>query len=374
MKIGMVSLCYHPITNGVVQMIDLYRTQFEKLGHQVVVFTFGTTAESEDTAVITSPAFPLGNSGYYAHWRMSQAAQRQMAQMDILHAHHLFVTMRMARRYGNCPVVYTNHTRYDLYTKHLFPPLRPFVDRAMRRAWPQACAFADAVIAPSRSAQRVLRQFNVNQNVRVIENGIDLVPFQHAAAPRLKADFGLPETAVLLIYVGRLSKEKNVVGLIEQYGKTAVRCPDAHLLLIGDGPARPTIAQFVQQNRLAERVQIIGELPHNQLPNYLAAADLFVTASVSEIHPVTLIEAMAAGLPIVAPHAPGNEDIVLHEQTGLLTSSKENGLADAMMSLISDPALRAKMGALAKQKSERYNVEAMATKTVTLYEQLLAGR
>ena len=369
LRIGMVSLCYQPTINGVVQMIDLYREQLEALGHEVTIFTLGR----ENTAVsniITSRGMPLGNSGYYVNFILGKEARTQMAQMDILHCHHLFLTMSLAHRYGQCPVVYTNHTRYDLYAQNIFSLPKQVAQHLMRVVWLRTCQLADVVIAPSNSLNQLLTQIGVKRPIVTIENGIAQRPFITPSNPINKAELGVPENTFLLIYVGRLSKEKNVSGLLVQFSKVVQRTPHAHLLLVGDGPDLVRLQQLCKSENLTDHVTFCGEVAPKQVPNYLAVSDLFVTASTTEVHPLTLLEAMVAGLPIVAPHAPGNQDIVLHHESGLLVESVD-GLADAIAQLANDSQKRQKMVQIAKREAQRYSIDQTVQKTLELYQKLL---
>jgi 1,2-diacylglycerol 3-alpha-glucosyltransferase len=224
--------------------------------------------------------------------------------MDILHCHHLLMGLELAYRYGRSPIVYTNHTRYDLYTGNFVP--QPVADRLLRRLWPRLTALADLVITPSASMRQVMRSFGVRRPITVIENGVDLRPFHTPIAPLTKRALGLPETAVVAAYVGRLSPEKNLFCLLHQFAQARQDCSDLHLLLMGQGPQALALRQLAERSwvSLETAVHFTGELANNQIANHLAAADFFVTASVSEAHPLTLIEALAAGLPIAAPVAP----------------------------------------------------------------------
>ena len=111
---------------------------------------------------------------------------------------------------------------------------------------------------------------------------------------------GLPDEAVVAIYVGRMSGEKNLEQLIAFYRHISDEEKRSHLLLVGGGPDIEIYRALVQSLNLAERVTITGPVDYAQLPDYLALSDFFVTASVSEVHPLTLIEASAAGLPALS--------------------------------------------------------------------------
>ena len=147
MRIGMTTACYKPVINGVTRMVSLYKQALEALGHEVYVFTLGKPDPAgEDSRVIRSPAMTLGDSGYYASFGYNREARALIQEMDMLHCHHLFMSVELAHRYANCPIVYTNHTRYDLYTGTYSPLPQPAADALMRRIWPKFTDFADVVI------------------------------------------------------------------------------------------------------------------------------------------------------------------------------------------------------------------------------------
>jgi 1,2-diacylglycerol 3-alpha-glucosyltransferase len=366
MQIGMITACYKPVINGVTRMVSLYKAELEALGHEVTVFTLGRPdPKGEEPGVIRSPGLPL-TMGYHLTAGYNARARRRLRQMDVLHCHHLLMGLELAYRYGRSPIVYTNHTRYDLYTGNFVP--QSFADRVLRRLWPRLTALADAVVTPSASMRQVLRSFGVRRPITVIENGVDLRPFHTPPAPLNKTALGLAETAVVAAYVGRLSPEKNLPGLLHQFARARRNAPHLHLLLVGQGPLAGELRQRVKASGLSAVVHFTGELGNTQVANHLAAADFFVTASVSEVHPLTLIEALAAGLPIAAPVAPGIVDIVRHGQTGLLTSPPH--LFQAMCSLANEPAQRRRMAALARQASYRYDIRRTVQHSLALYERL----
>jgi 1,2-diacylglycerol 3-alpha-glucosyltransferase len=366
MRIGMITACYKPVVNGVTRMVSLYKAELEARGHEVVVFTLGwPDPNGEEPGVVRSAGLPL-TMGYHLAPGYNARARRLLRQMDILHCHHLLMGLELAYRYGRSPIVYTNHTRYDLYTGQFVP--QPVADRLLRRLWPRLTALADLIVTPSASMRQVLRSFGVRRPITVIENGVDLQPFHTPTAPLTKAAFGLPPTAVVAAYVGRLAPEKNLHCLLEQFTQASQICPDLHLLLIGQGSLAAELRQQVQGLGLETAVYFTGELANREVANYLAAADFFVTASVSEVHPLTLIEALAAGLPIAAPAAPGIVDLVTSGQTGILTTP--SNLSEAMLSLARNPAQRQRMAVAARHASHRYDIRQTVQHSLALYERL----
>lgn len=379
MKIGMVTACYKPMINGVTRMIDLYKERLEQEGHEVTVFTLGEPdLAGDDPHIIRSPAWPLGDTGYYAAVRHKKEAQIQLGQMDIIHCHHLFMSLEFAHRYGQAPIVYTNHTRYDLYADVYVRSLLPFlpetaIQHTMRYLWPKLTNLSDAVISPSASVRRVMREFGVSRPIHVIENGVDLKPFSQPSQPLCKQTFQLSDDDLLAVYVGRLSPEKNLPVLIDEFIQAQRQRPHIHLLLIGDGPLTDKLQEQINAAALQKNIHFIGAIPSAEVPNYLAAADLFVTASVSEVHPLTVIEGMAAGLPIVGRAAPGLTDCVTPGRSGLLVSTEQGALAQAIIHLSDYPHQRQQMSHAAQQESQHFDIERTTQATLALYEELLAS-
>jgi 1,2-diacylglycerol 3-alpha-glucosyltransferase len=375
MRIGMVTAVYKPVVNGVTRMVALLKRELEAAGHEVTIFTFGEPDPAGDEpGVIRSPAIPLGTTGYYFSVRYNRRAQERLRQMDILHCHHLLMGVEMAHRYGACPIVYTNHTRYDLYRTVYVPFPLPAADAIMRQIWREFSDFCDIVVTPSASVQQVMLELGVRRPIRVIGNGIDLADYRRPERPLRKADLGIPAHALLCVYVGRLSVEKNVETLLAQFAIARSVAPDLHLLLVGAGPQTEGLKQQARELDVAPCVHFAGLVDAGNVPNYLAAADLFVTASLSEVHPLTVIEAMAASLPIVGPAAPGLTDLVESGQTGFLTRQVDGGLAAALAALAHNAELRRCLGEEAGRQSEQYDIKQTVSQTVSLYEWLLEKR
>ncbi|MCB8943434.1 MAG: glycosyltransferase [Ardenticatenaceae bacterium] len=375
MRIGMVTACYKPVVNGVTRMVALYKQHLEAAGHEVTIFTLGEPDPAGDEpGVVRSPAVSLGDTGYYWSMRYTRAAQALLQQMDIIHCHHLYMSVEMAHRYGRCPIVYTNHTRYDLYMGTYIPISQPAADAVMRQVWPDFTDLADMVIVPSESVRQVMLDFGVTRPMVVIENGVDLRPFHHPTHPLTKTDLGVPESAVLFIYIGRLADEKNLDLLLQQFAIAQDIMPHMHLLLVGSGPSTEELKQLAAELQIAPSVHFAGPIPYENISNYLAAADAFVTASTSEVHPLTVIEAMAAGLPVVAVASPGIVDTVTHGTSGLLTRHATSGLAAALVAMALDAARRQQMAQAAQRDSQRFDIGQTVSRTIQLYNYLRQTR
>lgn len=378
MRIGMFADMYMPHVSGVTNHIRLYKQRFESLGHEVYVFTFGDRDyEDAETGVVRSPGVPWGDTG----WRFSPAFSREAreiaATLDVAHAHHPFQSGRLARplcaRHG-IPFVFTNHTRYDLYSDayaaFLPQALRYTYLRAQLGSFARAC---DLVIAPAASIAEWLAEFTGFTGAATIPNGIDVERFAHPARPASRSDLGLGPDDVVFCYAGRLGPEKNTEWLAEEFALAATRAPAARLLVIGDGPSRQAAEAILERAGVADRARFLGMQPYESVPGIEAAADVFVTGSTSEVHPLVVLEAMAAGLPVVAVDSPGIGDTVQDGATGLLAEQAAPGaLADRMVALASDADTRARMRKAARTAAGSYAWENTADVVLGHYERLVS--
>jgi glycosyltransferase involved in cell wall biosynthesis len=363
MRIGMMADLYKPHISGVTNYISLNKTYLESQGHEVFVFTFGDEQYHDDEPrVIRSPGLPLLSTGYIFGFRYSTQARKLLRSMDVVHVHHPFLTGSLALRYcrpRGIPIVFTNHTRYDLYAQAYAPGMPEAISMTALQAYmPVFCRACDLVISPSAGMREVLQRFGVDVPVEVVPNGVDLKPFRQPIQPRERAEFGFKAEDVVLVYLGRLGPEKNLPFLLRSFAGTLQAYEQARLMIIGDGPERENLEERVKQMGLDNYVRFTGQIPYDQVPKYITVADVFATASVTEVHPFSVIEAMAAGLPVLGIQSPGVGDTVQDGETGYLAPETDLASFTAkMVRLVMDHNSRRKMGAQARQAAEEYAIE-----------------
>jgi glycosyltransferase involved in cell wall biosynthesis len=192
--------------------------------------------------------------------------------------------------------------------------------------------------------------------------------------PIARSSLGFAPEDVVLAFVGRLGEEKNVPFLLDVFGRVAQTCDRARLLLVGDGPLRGSLINRTVRQGMGGKVVFTGLLPYEQVPRYMAAADVFVTASVTEVHPLTVIEAMAAGLPVLGIASPGVSDTVQDGHTGYLVPPQAEAMAEKMILLMTDTERRHAMGRQACQAAQAYAIERTAQKLLDGYQQLVEER
>jgi glycosyltransferase involved in cell wall biosynthesis len=229
---------------------------------------------------------------------------------------------------------------------------------AVKAYLPAFCRACSLVISPSQGMCEVLRDFGVDGPIDVVPNGVDLWPFQEAVEPATRRELGIPDENGVLVYVGRLGPEKNLPFLLRAFAATHHAYEKSNLIIIGDGPERQNLEITAEQLNIPNSVHFLGAVNYEDVPSYLAASDAFVTASVTEVHPLTVIEAMAAGLPILGIRSPGVGDLIDDGVTGLLVSDEDVAAFTAkMVRMIIEGEQRRMMGKNARAASSQYAIE-----------------
>jgi len=319
-------------------------------------------------------------------WPIPSAALRRAAafEPDIVHAHSPFVSGLMARRTARrsgVPLVFTNHTRFGDYRHYLGPLARPGAAllAAYLRRWWASCA---AVVAPgSDLVAEIGAQMRDGRRplIRTIPTGVDLDDV--AALPRRdpRRLAGWPAEATVVVSVGRLAPEKNLVRLVEAFALAAKRNPNLRLLLIGGGPSQAWAAARSREADLAGRVHLTGTLPRDEALALAAGSDLFAFASQTETQGLVLAEALSVGLPVVALDGPGVADTVRDGVDGMLVpynpaADAAERLAAAITELATDVERRARLATEAHASARRFDVATRIGEMESLYHEVRARR
>ena len=375
MRIALFSDIYKPHINGVVNHVGLLKEHFDRWGEQVYLFVPEQDKATEDEGnVIRLPSIPIADTGYHLSVRVDSRCRDILKRMDVIHVHHPFISgsfgLTFARRY-DIPLVFTSHTRYDLYVQQYLPlvpdTLSETALHAFFQRFSQRCG---AVIAPSRSAASLMQSWGIQGRVVVIPNGIELGQFHRPDQVSARADYGIPEEAVVGVYVGRVSREKDVDRLLRIFAALKEEVPGLHLLLVGGGPSLRECRQLARTLQMDGRVTFAGPVSYERIGGVLGVADFFVSASTSEVHPLTFIEAAAAGLPSIGIDSPGVADMIVDGETGFLTADNDLSIGLRIMQIARDSGLRTKMGRAAGRYSQRYSAHNNAREVLGLYQSL----
>jgi 1,2-diacylglycerol 3-alpha-glucosyltransferase len=270
------------------------------------------------------------------------------------------------------PLVFTYHTRYEKYAHYVPLPLG-LVQAAALRLSAGFAAQADAVLAPSAVIRDELHARGVRTPIAVVPTGVDLErcrPGDRAAARR---SLGVAEDEPLVLYVGRLDREKSVDRVLVAFERVASTIPAARLVLVGHGTEAERLRRLAAGLPVARRIRFVGLKPHDSLAECYQAADVFLFASETETQGLVLAEAAACGLPAVAVDAAGCDEVVRDGDTGVLTKGDPTALAEAVIGLLLDPERRRAMGRRARENAERlFDVRLQIDRTMAVYADAVA--
>ena len=282
-------------------------------------------------------------------WRLRQILGRH--QVDLVHAHQYapFFYAMLSRRlgFGALPIIFTEHGRdYPDYPR----PKRKIANRLLLRR-------SDRVIGVGNCVRDALihNEGLPPDRVEVIYNGVDVARYDPRRPLRnpLRAALGLTEEQFVVMQVARLDRLKDHPTALHAMAQLVGRCPKATLVLVGDGEERPAIERLIGDLGLRDNVRLLGT--RSDVPALLQAADVFLLSSISEGIPLTIIEAMATGLPCVATRVGGNAEVVAEGQTGLLAESGDAaGLAGRLVELVFSRERAQRLGAAGRSRAEEH--------------------
>jgi glycosyltransferase involved in cell wall biosynthesis len=370
MKIGLFTDTFLPETNGAVTVIRTMERELTRQGHQVYIFAPaypGMRWQEEFIYRFSSLRFVF-YQGIRIAIPYNHNAFHTIRQLDIIHSHTPFslglLALWASKKY-DIPHVHTYHTLYTEYLHYLPRPLRP--SRAMVKRLSRAfCNACDLVIAPSLQMKRELESYGVTRPVHALPFGVDEEEFSHEIEWNVRDEFNLP-TEDLLLYVGRLAKEKNLPFLLRAFSRLLSRRPTARLFVAGEGPQRKLLQGYAVELGIAPYVIFLGLLDRRRLVDLYKQSSLFVFASKTETQGVVLVEAMMAGTPVVAIGAMGVLDIVRHGETGLLVEENEDDFARACCQLLEDSRQREQLSKAAQRWAYGQTARASTCRLLAIY-------
>ena len=379
MRIALFTNNYLPFCGGVTISVETLRRGLEASGHEAWVFGPRLTGtEDASVKVVRYPSIPVAT---YPEFALAVPYSRRIERLvsalafDVIHAHHPFLlgpaARRLARRTRR-PLIFTYHTRYEKYAHYVPLPLR-LVQAAALRISAGFAAQADAVLAPSAVIRDELHARGVRTPIAVVPTGVDLERFRPGDRETARRSLGVGQGEPLVLYVGRLDREKSVDRVLGAFERVASTLPAARLVLVGQGTEAERLRRTAASLPVAERIRFLGLRPHDSLAECYQAADVFLFASETETQGLVLAEAAACGLPAVAVDAPGCDEVVRDGDTGILTKGDPAALAEAVIGLLLDPERRRAMARRAREVAEHlFDVKLQIDRTMAVYADAVA--
>jgi 1,2-diacylglycerol 3-alpha-glucosyltransferase len=388
MKIVMTTDTFWPRVNGVTVAIDSFRKELTRKGHTVRVFApfyppgWNGCHVPDDNAVTRLPSFsfplsPEDRVGYpWVRRRLGQLLEE--FQPDVVHSHTEFTIgfggKAYCRRSGTAHVM-TCHAYWENYLPTYLPIIPPRAARAIVAGWSRAdYRHADYLTVPSRWLADLIGSYSVSCPIEVVPNGIDLEEFRlegadlAAARQRFTEKVPCATGRPVLLYAGRLAREKNIEFLLEVMGSLRQSRPDALLLLAGRGPDETRLKECARRRGLDAHVHFAGYLDRKELTYAHSISQAFLFASKTENHSLVIMEAMACRSPVVAVKSPGTDEALCGQKGGYLVEEDVRAFTDTVLRLLGDPALRARKSEEAWETAQGWTVEKMTEKLLQVYE------
>jgi len=374
MRIVIFTNSYKPTTSGVVRSVNVFRQGLIEAGHSVYIITpMREDYEDEEHHIFRFPALELPDRldlSLVIPLKTPMSPTIRGIKPDLIHSQHPFVMGGLASAFARdlkLPLVFTFHTRYDEYVQRyvpIAPRLAGWMAEEIVGRYMEKCT---SIIAPTPSIRDLIwRDYGSSVPVTVVPTPVDLSAYHDLEPGRVRATLHLKDAEVLL-YVGRLVGEKNLDFLLRAFARIAPQRPQARLLMVGDGTHKRSLEQMAHKLDLGSRVVFTGFIPLAEVPHYAAAADLFVFSSTTDTQGLVLIEAMAAGTPVVAVEAPGPAD-VLADGGGMLVPLQEETFAEAVLELLTDDSRRRALGEEATRVAQGYSIPGATQRLLEVYE------
>ena len=368
LKIGIVTPYGYPNPGGVNEHVRHTQDALRELGHEVWILTskYGRERTTDDNVIRLGTGWAIPANGSVGRVTFGLGLNRQARAVlaehdfDILHFHEPFVPFLSPALLGASRTV-------NIATFHAFGGFSPsyWLGRhAARGLVPRL----HGRIAVSGAARHFISRYFPG-DYRIIPNGVDIDRFARA-----EPIDSLRDGVLNILFVGRLEERKGLIHLLRGYHRIRKRHVDARLLVIGSGPRMRDYRRFVATRRIRD-VEFLGRLDDEEKARYFASADIFCApATGQESFGIVLLEAMAAGLPIVASDIHGYKNVVTRNQQALLVEPKNHrAIAAALYKLARDPELRNRMGESGRDKAPEYDWVHVTQQLVEYYREVRAA-
>ena len=345
MRIGLFTDTYFPQVSGVATSIRTLKTELEKLGHTVFIFT--TTDKDvnryEDWQIIRIPSVPFFafKDRRIAYRGFSTALEiARQYQLDIIHTQTEFslglLGVWIAKEL-RIPVVHTYHTQYEDYVRYIAKGMviRPSMVKYIVRGF---MSDLDGVICPSEIVYDLLMKYKVKVEKRVIPTGIELAKFERPEITSeniadLRGKLGISNQETMLLSLSRVSYEKNIQAVLAALPAVLEENPDVKLVVAGDGPYLSDLKAQAKRLNIIDVVIFTGMIAPSETALYYKAADFFISASTSETQGLTYLESLASGTPIIAHGNPYLDNVINNKMFGTLYY-EERDLAGAILEAV----------------------------------------
>lgn len=385
MRIGIFTETYPPFINGVSTSILMLQKALEKKGHTVFIITVNQDKikyeYDEENKILRLPSAPLPVYDYRFTSVYPVKAIKKIKEMnlDVIHTHiELTVGMfaRIVSKQLGIPLIHTYHTKWEDYT-HYVTHGNPILELPSKEIVKYISVFmADKttteLIVPTKKIYDLLREkYNITKNIHIVPTGIDIERFNKNNIDQkivndLKKYFKIKSKDFVIVSISRLAKEKSIDKLILCHKEVVKKNKDAKLLIVGDGPDKELLENMVKKLKLEKNVIFTGKVPLENIQYYYHLGDIFATFSTTETQGLTVCEAAASSLPIVAIKDESYKDAVVDNLNGYLFNNDEEYIMD-VLKLSKDKKLYERFSNQSKILSESMSSDVFAERVLLVY-------
>ncbi len=378
MVIGFFTDGYFPQLNGVATSVDGCAKALEALGHTVYIIapsypnTKDTSPHIMRIASVKYPENPEIRIATYLPGKSIVLASK--INFDIIHGHTggpLTMLGFEVAKFKRVPFVVTYHTLWNQYMHYVMKGkiITPKMTEIASRIFGNRC---DTVIVPTKKVRMELLSYGIAKPIRTISNGLDLNRFRNGSPTFLREKYKVKPSTKIILFVGRLGKEKSITYLLDAYKEILRKIPDSIFMIVGNGTEEKALKDYAADLGLTKNVLFTGGVLFKDMPSIYRGADIFVFASKTETQGVVVLEAMASGVPVVTVKDDAYGEIFKEGKGGVMVSGDATEFAAEVVSLLSDAKKRKEMIDESQKIVEEHSILATAKELESLYTALIA--
>jgi len=386
MRIGIFTEVYKPYVSGVVTSILMLKKSLEDLGHDVYVVTINMEKMkyeyNEKEKIIKIPGI---ESGIYSSFKISNiypikaTNQIRKWRLDVIHTHtegSIGTYGRILSKQFDIPIVHTYHTMYEDY---IYLVTKGFLDRPAKKVLEYFTSFycdktVSELIVPTKKTYDLFKiKYGIERDINIIPTGIDTDRFKSSnfdklEINKLKKELGISSNDFVLLSVSRISKEKNIKFLLDSQKVISKKYKNIKLLIVGDGPELETYKKISESHK--DSVIFTGMVPYDKVTLYYQLGNAFVTASDTETQGLTVIEGMAASLPVICMDDDSFKIAVMDDYNGKFFKTKKEYI-NAVYELYENKNKYNMMRKQALNSSEQFSVRYYGEKVLKVYKKAI---
>lgn len=385
MRIGIFTESYPPLVNGVSTSVLMLKRALEKKGNIVYIVTVSNESlkyqydENEKVLRLPSLSLHVYDYRFTSVYPVKAINKIKKMNLDVIHTNVEFTIGMFARivsKQLGIPLVHTYHTMWEDYT-HYVTKGNKMLDKPAKEVVKYLSVFwgdttATELIVPTKKIYNLFRdKYRVSKNIHIVPTGIEVESFykenfETYNLNKYRKSVGITKKDFVIITVSRIAKEKSIDRLIINHKKIIENNPNIKLLIVGDGPDMKKLVDLSNDLNLGNNVIFVGKVPLDEVKNYYQIGDIFVTASTTETQGLTVVEAMASSLPVVAVNDESFNNVIVDGLNGYLFED-DNEYVEKILKIYNDKKLCISLSKQSRILSEGYSSKYFAERILDVY-------